>query len=107
MDYSIINEAMKYFMYKLIAPRPTFHLDMNGEEKTVMDAHIAYWNGLFADRKILIYGPVLDPKGVFGLGILEVESDEEAETLVAKDPAVSSGICGQEVIPMMAGLVRQ
>ncbi|WP_207533591.1 YciI family protein [Desertivirga arenae] len=98
---------MKYFMYKLIAPRPTFHLDMNEEEKAVMDEHIAYWNGLFLERKILIYGPVLDPEGVFGLGILEVESDEEAEELVAKDPAVSSGICGKEVIPMMAGLVRQ
>ena len=51
-----------------------------------MDAHIAYWNTLFAERKILIYGPVLDPHGGFGLGILEVESDEEAEALVAKDP---------------------
>lgn len=98
---------MKYFMYKLIAPRPTFHLDMNTEEKAVMDAHIGYWNTLFAKNKILIYGPVLDPKGVFGLGILEVESDEEAEELVKNDPAVSSGICGYEIVPMMAGLVRQ
>lgn len=103
----MINTTMKYFMYRLIAPRPTFHLDMNAKEKAVMDEHIAYWNGLFSERKVLIYGPVLDPKGVFGLGILEVESDEEAEALVAKDPAVSSGTCGKEVIPMMAGLVRQ
>ncbi|WP_242689168.1 YciI family protein [Pedobacter sp. SYSU D00535] len=94
-------------MYKLIPPRPTFHLDMNEEEKAVMESHILYWNGLFAERKTLVYGPVLDPKGVFGLAILEVESEEEAQQMISEDPAVTSGINQYELLPMMVGLVRQ
>jgi uncharacterized protein len=98
---------MKYFMYKLIPPRPAFHLDMNEVEKAVMNEHISYWNGLFEQNKTLIYGPVLDPNGVFGLAILEVETDEEAQEVISKDPAVTSGINTCELVPMMAGLVRQ
>jgi uncharacterized protein YciI len=98
---------MNYFMYKLIPPRPTFNMDMNEEEKAVMDSHIVYWSEWFGKRKALIYGPVLDPKGVFGLAILEAESEEEGQGMVAKDPAVTSGICSYELLPMMAGLVRQ
>jgi uncharacterized protein YciI len=98
---------MKYFMYKLIPPRPTFNLDMNAEEAAVMQSHIQYWNGLFAERKVLIYGPVLDPKGVFGLAVIEVGSDEEAQAMIDKDPAVTSGINKYELWPMLPGLVRQ
>ena len=94
-------------MYKLIPPRPTFNMDMSEEEKAIMDSHISYWNGLFEQRKALIYGPALDPNGVFGLAILEVESDEEAQAIVAMDPAVTSALNTYELLPMLAGYVRQ
>lgn len=97
---------MNYFMYKLIPPRPTFNMDMNEEEKAVMQSHVVYWQGLFEKKKAVIYGPVLDPKGVFGLAIIEVEAEAEAQEIANNDPAVTSKINTYELIPMMVGLAR-
>jgi hypothetical protein len=36
----------KYFVLKLIPPRPTFAQDMTEEEKKIMKEHGAYWIGL-------------------------------------------------------------
>ena len=97
---------MKYFAYKLIPPRPTFHLDMDDHEKAVMNAHVQYWAALFAGKKVIVYGPVLDPEGVYGLAVMEVETDEEARAIAENDPAVSSKVNTFELSPMLVGLSR-
>ena len=54
---------MRQFLFKLIAPRPTFAQDMMEAERKVMQEHVVYWKGL-ADRGVaVVFGPVLDPKG--------------------------------------------
>jgi uncharacterized protein len=66
-DPSSNISVKKHFMLKLIPPRPTFAEDMTNEEWAIMNLHAAYWKDK-ADRGIaIIYGPVLDPKGVYGL----------------------------------------
>jgi len=47
---------------------------------------------------------VLDSKSVYGLGIIEVENEDQAYTLAAKDPAVESGLQRLEIYPMRATL---
>ncbi len=98
---------MKYFMFKLIPPRPTFNVDMNEQEQATMQLHMQYWADLFAKKKAIVYGPVLDPKGVFGMAVMEVETDEEANEIALNDPSVTSKLNTYELIPMMVGLVRQ
>jgi hypothetical protein len=39
----------------------------------------------------LVYGPVLDPKGVYGIGIVEVESEEQLNALITNDPTDELG----------------
>ncbi len=57
---------MKYSLYKLIPPRPTFPKDMTDIEEELMHEHFNYWKDL-ADRRIaIVYGPVEDPKGMYG-----------------------------------------
>jgi uncharacterized protein YciI len=97
---------MKHFAYKLIPPRPTFNLDMDDHEKTVMNAHMQYWAALFASKKVIVYGPVLDPGGVYGLAVVEVETDDEARAIAENDPAVSSQVTTFELSPMLVGLSR-
>jgi uncharacterized protein YciI len=97
----------KFFFYKLYPPRPTFHLDMNEEEKTVMQQHMQYWAKLTDQRNAIVYGPVFDPTGVFGMAVIEVDSDEEANNISKQDPAVSSHVCTSELIPMQVGLIRK
>lgn len=94
----------KHFVFKLIPPRPTFAQDMTEEETNIMKHHVVYWTDM-ADRGIaLIFGPVLDPKGAYGLGIIEVENEDEVHTLAADDPAVKSGLGRMEIYPMQAVL---
>jgi uncharacterized protein YndB with AHSA1/START domain len=54
----------KYFICRLLAPRPTFAFDMNEAEVAVMQEHVGYWRTLMASGTALIFGPVADPKGL-------------------------------------------
>jgi hypothetical protein len=56
---------MQYSLCKLIPPRPTFHLDMNDEERRVMTEHSAWWRERAAEGAAIAVGPVIDPAGVW------------------------------------------
>ncbi len=96
----------QFFVYKLIPPRPTFALDMTEEERAVMGAHAAYWHGLLDARTAVVFGPVLDPAGVWGLAVVEARSPDEVHAVGAADPAVSSGVASFDVYPMMGATSR-
>ena len=95
-----------YFFYKLIAPRPDFHLTLDEKERATMNAHKDYWMQLFERRKVIVYGPVFDPGGVYGMAVLDVESEEEGNSVKNNDPAVSSTICTADLFQMQVGMVR-
>jgi uncharacterized protein YciI len=94
---------MPHFFLKLIAPRPTFAADMNDDEKKLMHAHFLYWKERQDRGEVLVFGPVLDPKGAFGMGIVIAADDAAAKAFAAGDPAMQSGLgfdC--EIHPMRA-----
>jgi uncharacterized protein YciI len=90
----------KYFSLKLIPSRPTFAQDMTDEERGIMQLHVDYWRDLMSKGVVIVFGPVLDPAGIYGLGIVCVDSQEQVNTLTANDPA--SKINKYEIHPMMA-----
>jgi uncharacterized protein YciI len=87
----IMNTEMKQFLCKLIPPRPTFAQDMTEVERKIMQEHF-YWKDLSDRRVAIIFGPVLDPKGIWGVAIVEVASKPEAHILGRNDPVVQAGI---------------
>jgi uncharacterized protein len=89
-----------YFALKLIPPRPTFAQDMTDEERAVMGAHLQYWNGLMEKGTAIVFGPVLDPAGIYGFGIISVDAETEVAEITKNDPA--SAINRYESYPMMA-----
>ncbi|HEY9048477.1 MAG TPA: YciI family protein [Ohtaekwangia sp.] len=95
-----------FFLYKLIPPRPTFAQDMTEQERAIMQQHIEYWNNLVKDKIGVVFGPVFDPQGVWGLGIMEVDTPEAAERVSKEDPAIKTGLNTFELIPMRLGLIR-
>ena len=97
--------SKKHFVVRLIPPRPTFAADMTEEERAIMAAHGAYWRGLMNRGIALLFGPVLDPAGVWGLGILEAKDPDAARRLAADDPAIKSGLNRAE-IHEIAAVVR-
>ena len=75
-----------YVLY-LNPPRPTFMQDMNDDERTIMQQHLAYWNNYMSKGMVLAFGPVLDPNGAYGLGVIEVENEQQMLDMISNDPA--------------------
>jgi uncharacterized protein len=85
-------------------PRPSFHLDQNENEKKVMQQHTDYWKELTNRKNAIVYGPVFDPRGVYGIAVIEVNNEEEAKKITKSDPAIVSQVCTFELIPMSVGM---
>jgi uncharacterized protein YndB with AHSA1/START domain len=96
-----------YYMCKLLPPRPSFPVDMSEAEARVMQEHVVYWTGLLQKGVAVLFGPVLDPKGAWGAGVVGVGSDDELRALQAGDPAIRASIgFGYEAHPMPGAIVR-
>lgn len=93
--------------YRLVAPRSTFAQDMTADEGAVMAEHAAYWHGLVDRGTALLFGPVADPAGVWGLAVVETTSTGEAERIRDEDPAVVRGVCRGEMHPMIDPTLRK
>ena len=97
---------MATFVFRLQAPRPNFALDMTDEEREVMGRHAAYWQPLVENGQMVVFGPVLDSTGSWGLGVVEAEDEDEILAFAAGDPVVTTGTAAIEVGKMLAGFVR-
>ena len=71
----------KYFVLHLLPSRPDFAQTMTDEERAVMLKHVAYWTEMMNEGKALVFGPVLDPNQVYGLGIVAVQDEEEVRNV--------------------------
>lgn len=90
----------KYYTLYLRPCRPDFAFTMTEDERAVMTQHVAYWKEKMALGKVIVFGPVFDPKGPYGIGIVQVESEEELAGFIDGDPA--STINNYEFFPMNA-----
>jgi uncharacterized protein YciI len=96
-----------HFLLKLIPPRTTFVDDMTPAEERLMQQHADYWAEQFKKGTVLIIGPVLDPKGPWGMAVLETATEEEARTLALNDPSVTAGLNKVELSPMRLFLMKK
>jgi uncharacterized protein YciI len=97
---------MTTYVFRLQAPRPTFALDMSDEEREIMGRHAEYWRPLVESGQMVIFGPVLDGSGSWGLGVVEADDEDELRAFAAQDPVVTTGTGTIEVGRMLAGYVR-
>ena len=99
---------MNYYFYKLISPRATFPADITPEELALMQKHAAYWKEQIEAGNAILVGPVADPKGVFGVGILRSNDQAVAEALAASDPVILADVgFGKEIYPMPRIMVAE
>jgi hypothetical protein len=100
--------AIAFFVFRLIAPRPDFALSMSDEERAIMGRHAAHWRPYLDAGKMVVFGPVLDETGSFGLAVVDVDDDEEAALRehATGDPAVTTGTAEIKFGKMLAGFVR-
>jgi uncharacterized protein YciI len=91
------------FFLKLIPPRATFAMDMNADERALMQQHVEYTRVHFEAGKVLVYGPVLAAEGSFGMAVLDVADEAEARSLIENDPTVKGKLNTYEISPMFIG----
>lgn len=98
--------AKQHYFGKLIPPRTTFPGDMSAAESALMAEHARYTREQFEAGKILIYGPVMAKGGAFGMAVLEVADEGEAQQFFENDPTVRAGMNRFEVHPMQVAAAR-
>jgi len=97
--------AAKFWLIRIIPPRPTFDKDATPAEMALMGQHFAYWKDL-NDKGICIFGgPVLDPRGVYGIIVVRASSQDEARALGDADPSVKAGVNKIEVAEFSVAFV--
>ncbi|MGH3829548.1 MAG: YciI family protein [Pseudonocardiaceae bacterium] len=97
---------MNHYLYKLVPPRPTFFHDMTEAESTIMRDHVGYWTGLAHDGTAVVFGPVADPVGAWGLAVVEADTEHDVRALAAADPAITAELATFEVYPMPGAITR-
>jgi uncharacterized protein YciI len=74
----------------------------------MMGEHVGYWKKLLDEGTAFAFGPVADPKGVWGVGIVEVEGEAAISALEKGDPAIQSGLGFRyEALPMPQVIVSR
>lgn len=97
---------MKYYVFKLIPPRPSFVADITDEERALMGAHGQYLAGHQAQGRILVFGPVLDAAGPYGLAVARLPDDFDPKSITDADPLIKSGRGFRyEISPMLTAMV--
>jgi uncharacterized protein len=97
---------MTTFVFRLTAPRPTFAQDMSEEERQIMARHAAHWQPWIESGQMVIFGPVLDASGSWGLGVVEADDEPKLRAFAADDPVVTTGTGTIEIGKMPGGFVR-
>ena len=66
-----------------------------------LDAHRAYWKGLYAQGRVASAGPLGDRSG---LALIRAKNQKEADALIAADPAVRARVLAEVARPYSADL---
>ena len=91
------------FLFRLIPPRADFAQTMSPEEHHAMALHMEYWQELLTAGRVVVYGPVADPEGVWGMGVLRAADRAEVLAIAERDPSVTAGVNTFEVFEIMGG----
>jgi hypothetical protein len=97
---------MSTFIFRLKPPRPNFALDMSDEEREIMGRHAAHWKPYIESGQMVIFGPVLDSTGSWGLGVVACDDENELRDHAAHDPVVTTGTGSIELGKLLQGFVR-
>jgi uncharacterized protein YndB with AHSA1/START domain len=103
--HAATQSDVRHFLVRLVAPRPTFMQDMTTDERDMMIAHGAYWRARLAAGEVVVFGPVADPAGGWGLGVVKAADESAVRAFEAADPAISANRGFRyDVLPMVQAI---
>jgi hypothetical protein len=94
------------FVFRLNTPRATFPGDITPAEREAMNRHAAYWMDYVKAGTVIAFGPVMDPKGSWGMAVAQTDP-ETAKTLTAADPVILADLgFSYDILPMPSLVLR-
>jgi uncharacterized protein len=97
---------MGTLVLRLIPPRSDFAMTMSDHERDLMSRHAEHWRSRIEAGQVVVFGPVADETGSWGLCVAEVDDEAELRAFAAKDPTVVSGLFHFEIGTLLTGYVR-
>jgi hypothetical protein len=99
--------ATGQFLLRLEPTRPGFTLqNMTPEEGRLAGQHLQYLNSLVESGKLTLAAQVFDPKGLWGIVIVNAPDQETARALLAGDPGVKGNMFRGEALPVRVVLQK-
>lgn len=102
-----VGRVHDVFVYRMIPPRASFAVDQTDGERAIMAEHVAYWTRRAARGEVLVFGPVPEPDGLWGLAVVRCADTDAVHELARNDPAVSSGLATYTVTAMPVAVVPE
>jgi uncharacterized protein YciI len=98
---------VRQFLLRIEPVRSGFTLqNMTPEESGIANQHFAYLQKVFAEGKLTFAGQAFDPKGLFGVIVVNAPDADTAAALLNGDPAVKAKLFRGDVIPFRTVLER-
>jgi len=85
---------MSTFVIRVKPRRQTFALDMSKEEREIMARHAAHWQPWIDSGQMVLFGPVLDASGSWGLAVVDTDDEEKLRAFAADEPVVTTAPAG-------------
>jgi len=57
-----------------------------------MHQHADYWRALVNQDRAIVLGPVMDPAGAYGIGVILAADQAAARAMVDDDPVIKAGL---------------
>jgi uncharacterized protein YciI len=97
------------FIYQLkLLPELLLEENWTERENQIVNEHFQMLESLCDSGKVILAGRTLNMNETgFGLVILEVDSEEEAQYIMSSDPAVKHGIMTATMFPYRIALLNQ
>jgi uncharacterized protein len=97
---------MTTLVLRLIPPRPDFAMTMSDDERDLMGRHADHWASRIETGQVVVFGPVADETGSWGLCVADVDDEAGLRAFAAEDPTVLSGQFHFEIGTLLTGYVR-
>lgn len=79
---------------------------MTDNERDIMARHASYWQPLIDSGQMVVFGPVLDSTGSWGLGVVEADDEDSIHAFALNDPAVTTNTAAIEIGVLLTGFLR-
>ena len=100
---------MEQYLYKLkLKPQYLQEENWTDKENEIVQRHFMRLKDLTEKGTVILAGRTLnEDETQFGIVIIEVESEQEAQKLMEDDPAVSEGVMDSALYPYQVALMRE